>query len=186
MPPSGFIDKLIHLVTNSGPIGFALFFMSMVVFGLRYFKSDAVAFIDTSAMGYSHRRHLAYELVHRRNFSCFAVSLRGEASKFGNDFAAADNRCSLSRCFVTTSRSKPSTWDGVRCISACSKVVTTSSTWHRARPPDAARNWDRVFASSGTDGVYETSWRVHSEDVAASSTWLFFDRDELRLTRSLP
>jgi hypothetical protein len=24
-----------------------------------------------------HRRHLAYELVHGRNFSCFAVSLRG-------------------------------------------------------------------------------------------------------------
>src|SRR5258708_5316975 len=57
--------------------------------------------------------------------------------------------------------------------------------WHRAGPPDVARNWDRVFASSGTDGVYETSWRARSEDVVASSTWLFFDRDELRLTRSL-
>ena len=57
--------------------------------------------------------------------------------------------------------------------------------WHRAGPPDAARNGNRVFASSGTDGVYETSWRARSEDVVASSTWLFFDRDALRLTRSL-
>jgi hypothetical protein len=52
MSPSGFADKLIHIITNSGPIGFALFFMSAVVFGLRYFTPQAVAFIDPSAMGY--------------------------------------------------------------------------------------------------------------------------------------
>jgi hypothetical protein len=52
-------------------------------------------------------------------------------------------------------------------------------------PPDVVQNWDRVFASSGTDDVYETSWRAHSEDGGASSTRLFFGRDELRLTRSL-
>jgi hypothetical protein len=52
MSPSSVVDRLIHLVTNSGPIGFALFVMSAVVFVLRYFKPEAVAFIEPSAMGY--------------------------------------------------------------------------------------------------------------------------------------
>src|ERR1700716_2972369 len=52
MSSPGFADKLIHIITNSGPIGFALFFMSAVVFGLRYFFPQSVAFIDPSAMGY--------------------------------------------------------------------------------------------------------------------------------------
>jgi hypothetical protein len=52
MTPSGFVDKLIHLVTNSGPLGFAMFFMGTVVFALHYFRPEAVAFIEPSAMGY--------------------------------------------------------------------------------------------------------------------------------------
>jgi hypothetical protein len=50
--PPGFVDKLIYLITNSGPLGFAMFFAGAVVFILRYLKPEAVAFIDPSALGY--------------------------------------------------------------------------------------------------------------------------------------
>ena len=52
MSPSSIVDRVIHLITNSGPIGFALFVMSAVIFALRYFKPESVAFIEPSAMGY--------------------------------------------------------------------------------------------------------------------------------------
>lgn len=50
--PPGFVDKLIYLITNSGPLGFAMFFAGAVVFILRYLKPEPVAFIDPSALGY--------------------------------------------------------------------------------------------------------------------------------------
>jgi hypothetical protein len=51
LPPT-VIDRLIHLITNSGPIGFALLFVASIVFGLRYFKPEAVAFSDPSQLAY--------------------------------------------------------------------------------------------------------------------------------------
>jgi hypothetical protein len=51
MPPT-FLDKILHVITNSGPIGFALAFAASVIFALRYFKPEAVSFIDPSQLGY--------------------------------------------------------------------------------------------------------------------------------------
>jgi hypothetical protein len=50
--PPGFVDKLIHLITNSGPLGFAMFFAGSVVFALRFFKPEAVSFIEPTQLGY--------------------------------------------------------------------------------------------------------------------------------------
>jgi hypothetical protein len=52
MTPPGFVDKLIHLITNSGPLGFALFFAATVVFALRHFRPETVAFIEPGTLGY--------------------------------------------------------------------------------------------------------------------------------------
>jgi hypothetical protein len=52
MSPPTFIDKLLHVIMNSGPLGFAMMFAATVVFLLRYFIPQTVAFIEPSVLGY--------------------------------------------------------------------------------------------------------------------------------------